>query len=141
LFDLAFIAYGFRSLSQEITSHRGKERFASQIPKVHKEPPDGVLAISEIGHLTLNNHALRRALPDSRHYFSSEPNADDQMQMLTMCQSGPGALPDKRGHGLFYRRLRQSLIDSKKRDVFLISNVAVANVLSDAHIKVNILRA
>src|SRR6266540_5322826 len=29
LFDLASIAYRFRSLSQEITSHRGEERFAS----------------------------------------------------------------------------------------------------------------
>jgi hypothetical protein len=57
-----------------------------------------------------------------------------------MCQSGPGAVPDKRGYGLFYRRLRQSLINSKKRDVFLTSNVSVANVLGDAHIKVTILR-
>ena len=50
LFDLAFIAYGFCSLFQEITSHRGKKRFASQIPKLHKEPPDSVLTISKIGH-------------------------------------------------------------------------------------------
>jgi hypothetical protein len=63
------------------------------------------------------------------------------MQMFTMCQSGPGALPDKRGHGLFYRRLRQSLINSKKPDVFLTSNVAVTDVFSDARVKVNILRA
>jgi hypothetical protein len=61
------------------------------------------------------------------------------MQMLTVCQNGPGAFPDKRGHGLFYRRLRQSLINSKKRDVFH-NNVSVANVLGDARIKVNVLR-
>src|SRR5439155_19999354 len=61
------------------------------------------------------------------------------MQMFTVCQSGPGAFPDKRGHRLFYRRLRQSLINSKKRD-FFHRNVSVANVLSDARIKVNILR-
>src|SRR5438874_9209847 len=50
LFDLAFIAYGFCSLFQEITSHRGKERFASQIPQVHKEPSDSIFTISEVGH-------------------------------------------------------------------------------------------
>ena len=41
---------------------------------------------------------------------------------------------------LFYRRLRQSLIDSKGRDALVINNTRVADVFSDAHIKVNILR-
>src|SRR5437667_1705309 len=50
LFDLAFIAYGFCSLFQEITSHRGKKRLASQIPQVHKEPSDSIFTISKIGH-------------------------------------------------------------------------------------------
>src|SRR5207253_3600615 len=50
LFDLAFIAYGFCSLFQEITSHRGKKRFASQIPQVHKEPSDSIFTISKVGH-------------------------------------------------------------------------------------------
>jgi hypothetical protein len=62
------------------------------------------------------------------------------MQILTMRQSWPGTLADKRSHSLFYHRLRQPLIDSKKRDVFLISNLNVANVLSDANVKVGILR-
>ncbi|HEU5247107.1 MAG TPA: hypothetical protein VFU09_08470 [Candidatus Udaeobacter sp.] len=137
---MASNAYRLRSFSQEITSHRGKERFASQVPKIQKEPPDSVLTISKVGHLTLNNHALRRALPNSCYYFSGELNADDQMQTLTMCQSGPRTLADKRGRGVFYRRLRQALIDSKKRDVFLINNVWVADVFGNAHIKVNILR-
>src|SRR6266487_3835248 len=123
-----------------MAGHRGKERFACQIPKIHKEPPDSVLTICKVGHLTLNNHALRRALPNSCYYFACQPNANDQMRILTMSQSGPGTLADKRRHSLFYRRLRQSLIDSKKRDVFLISILRVANVFSNAHIKVNTLR-
>jgi hypothetical protein len=137
---LASIACRFWSLSGEIASHRAKERFASQIPKIHKEPLDSVLTISKVGHLTLNDHALGRALPNSCYHFSGELNANDQMQILTMRQSRPGALADKRGYGLLYRRLRQSLIDSKKRDVFLINNMGMANGFSNAHIKVNILR-
>jgi hypothetical protein len=77
LFDLASIAYRFRSLSEEITSHRGKERFACQIPKIHKEPMDSVLTTSKIRHLTLNDHALRCRLPNSCYYFSGELNAND----------------------------------------------------------------
>jgi hypothetical protein len=62
------------------------------------------------------------------------------MQILAMRHSGPGTVSDKRGHGLFYRRLRQSLIDSKGRDALVVNSTCVAGVFSDAHIKVNVLR-
>jgi hypothetical protein len=62
------------------------------------------------------------------------------MQMLTMCESRPGTLADKHTHGLLHGRLRQTLISSKKGDMLLISDVRVPNFLSEAQIKVNILR-
>jgi hypothetical protein len=81
-----------------------------------RKPPDRVLTISKIRHLALNNHALRRALSNSCYYFSGEPNADDQMQILAMCERRPGTVANERAHRLFYRRLRQSLIDAKGHD-------------------------
>jgi hypothetical protein len=62
------------------------------------------------------------------------------MQILTMCESRPGTVANERAHGLFYRRLRQSLIDSKGRDALVVNTTRVAGVFSDTHIKVNILR-
>jgi hypothetical protein len=98
-----------------------------------------VLTISKIRHLALNNHTLRRALSNSCYYFSGEPNADNQMQILAMRERRPGTVANERAHGLFYGRLRQSLIDSKGRDALVVNNTRVAGVFSDAHIKVNIL--
>jgi hypothetical protein len=62
------------------------------------------------------------------------------MQMLAMCESRPRTVANERAHGLFHRRLRQSLIDSKGSDALVVNNTRVAGVLSDAHIEVNILR-
>jgi hypothetical protein len=62
------------------------------------------------------------------------------MQMLAMCERRPGTVANERAHGSFYRRFRQSLIDSKGRDALVVNNTRVANVFGNAYIKVNILR-
>jgi hypothetical protein len=62
------------------------------------------------------------------------------MQILAMCQGRPGTIANKRVDSFFYRRLRQSLIDSKGGDAFFVSNASVADVFSNAYIKVNVLR-
>jgi hypothetical protein len=62
------------------------------------------------------------------------------MQILAMCQGRPGTIANKRADSFFYRRFRQSLLDSKGRDAFFVSNASVADVFSNAYIKVNLLR-
>jgi hypothetical protein len=115
-------------------------------PAVAFKPAEGVE--SELEILTYRGGGLAQAtggyldvlFANGRYDFSSELNADDQMQILAMCQGRPGTVANEHADGLFYSRLRQSLIDSKGRDAFFISNASVADVFSNAHIKVNILR-
>src|SRR5438270_277422 len=54
------------------------------------------------------------------------------MQMLAMCESGPGTVANERAHRLFYRRLRQSLIDSKRRDALVVNNTRLADAFRSA---------